>query len=81
MSAAAERRPWSERKDVVFWRGGDTNVQRKIVAESSLVKDSGKADFLLLTWDKGSEDPEFKRSFVSLSDHCDFKYDPLPSGF
>ena len=63
----------------MFWRGAYTNEDRKILSKSRLVQKSGKADVQLLDWDKGLEDPDFKRKFVSLDGHCDFRYETLPS--
>ena len=70
LSAAAERLPWEQREDLIFWRGGETNAERKILAQSGIVQDSGIADVHLMTW----RDPDaFQRNFTSLADHCSYK--------
>ena len=70
LSAAAERLPWEQRKDLVFWRGADTNTERKILAQSGIVQDSGIADVHLMWWNDWEA---FQRGFTSLADHCSYK--------
>lgn len=70
ITTAADKIQWEDRKDVVFWRGADTHEQRKIITESELVQSSGRTDVHLMTW---GDAEAFKREFISLSDHCNFK--------
>lgn len=72
LSAAADARPWKGRHKPVYWRGGDTNTQRKIVSESGIVQDSDLTDVHLMSW--GDDANNFKKSFKSLTEHCDYRH-------
>ena len=73
MAAAAEKVPWKERKDVAFWRGGHTNVQRLVLAGSKVIKASGKADIQLMSWEDDQRGDAFNNKFVSLAEHCRYR--------
>jgi len=48
LSAVGHGKPWEERYEELFWRGANTHSQRRIMAESELVKLSGLADVKLM---------------------------------
>ena len=72
MSAAADRRPFKERADKVFWRGTDTSLSRNILAMDKPVQDSPLADVHLISWDAKDQNG-FLKDFVSLAQHCRYK--------
>jgi len=74
MAAAAEKVPWKQRKDVAFWRGGFTNEQRRVLANSAIIKASGKADIQLISWEDDQQGDAFNNKFVSLAEHCQYRY-------
>ena len=70
MSAAADRRPFHERADKIFWRGTDISLQRQIMGKDKPVQDSPLADVHLIAKDdKGN-----LKDFTSLAQHCRYKY-------
>lgn len=71
LRAAAEVRPWDRRRKEVFWVGGDTNEQRKIMVEGERVRESPLTDIRMMSWGDGPE--AFRDNFHSLSEHCDYK--------
>lgn len=73
MAAAAAKVPWRERRDLVFWRGGMTNGQRNVLANSGLVRASGKADISLISWEDDQASEQFNSKFVSLAEHCHYR--------
>jgi hypothetical protein len=77
MAVAAEKVPWQERRDSVFWRGGPTNPQRGVLAGSALLRASDKADVQLLSWEDDRHSDAFNDKFVSLAEHCNYRLSPL----
>ena len=73
MAAAAEKLPWKKRKDVAFWRGGHTNVQRLVLAGSKVIKGSGRADIQLMSWEDDQRGDAFNTKFASLAEHCRYR--------
>ena len=72
MRAAAEARPWRKRRPEVFWSGGDTNDQRKIMVESDQVRQSNLTDIRMMSWGDGPA--AFRENFRSLAEHCDYRW-------
>lgn len=71
MEAAADARPWERRRKEAFWSGAFTNVQRKVMAESPVVRESDLADIRMMSWEV---DPDaFRENFVSFAEHCNYR--------
>ena len=66
MASAAEKEVWRKKKDVAFWRGGFTNEQRRVLADSKIIKASGKTDIKLISWEEDQRGDAFNNICVPV---------------